>query len=107
MTYVRRRRCFHAASRGLHFWSCMVAFVFQSSSHQLGVSFGNYVVDPPRPALKLNADRADLDLIAAIANDNPIVVARLRVVLFALKQGPWPDGSAIRGKMKPRGLGQA
>jgi hypothetical protein len=53
---------------------------------QLGVSHGNYVVDPPRPALKLNTDRADLDLIAAIANDNPMVVARLRVVLFAQKQ---------------------
>ena len=26
-------------------------------------------VNPPRPALKLNADRADLDLVAAIAND--------------------------------------
>jgi hypothetical protein len=74
---------------------------------QLGVSHGNYVVDPPRPALELNADRADLDLIAAIANDNAIVVARLRVVLFAQKQVHGPMIPPIRGKMKPQGLGRA
>jgi hypothetical protein len=74
---------------------------------QLGVSHGNYVVDSPRPALKLNADRADLDLIAAIANDNPIVVARPRAVLFAQKQVHGPMIPPIRGKVKPQGLGRA
>jgi hypothetical protein len=29
---LRRRRYFHAASRGLHFWSCAITFDFQSSS---------------------------------------------------------------------------
>src|SRR5260370_5052846 len=30
--YLRWRRCFYAASRGLHFWSCAITFDFQSSS---------------------------------------------------------------------------
>jgi hypothetical protein len=49
------------------------------------VTHGDHGIDAPRPTVKLNADRTDLDLVA-ITNDNPVIVVRLRMDHFAQEQ---------------------
>jgi hypothetical protein len=70
----------------------------------LSLSHGDDVVDAPGPALKLNADRADLDLVA-IANDDPTIVARRRMDHFAQEQVHAPMIPPIWPIVKPLQLG--